>query len=93
MPIISSRCVKIFSNVIDSLLITGVIGGSVLIIMYQESINPVFVYLIYISLIVTFCIRTQIDSRVLFRLDERENRLRINPIMIESNPIHVVEQV
>lgn len=93
MPIISSKCIKIFSCVIDLFLITGVLGGSFLIVIYQESINPVFIYLIYISLIVTFCIRMQIDSRVLIQLDERENRLRINPIMIESNPIHVVEQV
>ncbi len=93
MPIISSRCLKILSNAIDSLLITGILGGSVLIIMYREYINPVFVYFIYISLIVAYCVRMQIDSRAIVRLEERENRLHMNPVMNESNPNHVVEQI
>ena len=93
MAIITARCVQTFLDVFDVKFIISFLGCTSLMLIYHKIVRSMIIYIVYGTIIVCFCCRNGVhNSRIVFRLEERENARRIenNPDVIENNPIHII---
>jgi hypothetical protein len=94
MALITSRCVKIFLDVFDGMFLIGFLGFTGLMIIYNKIVHSMIIYIVYGILMICFCFRNEVhNNQFVLRLEERENAHRNNPVVIENNPVLVVEQV